>query len=57
MPSKHFLSRNFDTLVFNLGVIWSMSFVLALLLYFDVLRRIIDGISNVSTPAALKRVR
>ena len=57
MPQKHFLNRNFDTLVFNLGVIWSMSFVLALLLYFDVLRRIIDGISNVSTPAALKRVR
>lgn len=55
MPSKHFLSKNFDTLVFNVGVIWSMSFVMALLLYFDVLRRIIDGISNVSTPAALKR--
>jgi ABC-type multidrug transport system ATPase subunit/uncharacterized tellurite resistance protein B-like protein len=55
MPSKHFLRRNIDTLYFNTGVIWSMSLVLALLLYFDVLRRIIDGISNVSTPAALKR--
>jgi hypothetical protein len=55
MPKKHFLSKNFDTFIFNTGVIWSMSFVLALLLYFDVLRRIIDGISNVSTPAALKR--
>lgn len=57
MPAKHFLSRNFDTLVFNVGVIWSMSLFMAIMLYFDVLRRIIDGISNVSTPAALKRVR
>lgn len=55
MPAKHFLSRNFDTLVFNVGVIWSMSLFMAIMLYFDVLRRIIDGISNVSTPAALKR--
>lgn len=55
MPSKHFLNRNIDTFYFNTGVIWSMSFVLAILLYFDVLRIIIDGISNVSTPAALKR--
>lgn len=55
MPSKHFLNRNIDTLYFNTGVIWSMSFVLAMLLYFDVLRRIIEGISNLSTPAALKR--
>lgn len=55
MPSKHFLSNNIDTLYFNIGVIWSMSLVLGILLYFDVLRMIIDGISNLSTPAALKR--
>lgn len=55
MPAKHFLNRNIDTFYFNTGVIWSMSLVLAILLYFDVLRRIIDGISNLSTPAALKR--
>ncbi|HEX5168519.1 MAG TPA: ATP-binding cassette domain-containing protein, partial [Cyclobacteriaceae bacterium] len=36
MPSKHFLSRNVDTLIFNLGVIWSMILVLGLMLYFDV---------------------
>lgn len=55
MPNKHFLNRNIDTFYFNTGVIWSMSLVLGILLYFDVLRRIIEGISNVSTPAALKR--
>lgn len=55
MPAKHFLNKNIDTFYFNTGVIWSMSFVLGILLYFDVLRRIIDGVSNLSTPAALKR--
>jgi hypothetical protein len=50
MPSKHFLNRNIDTFFFNTGVIWSMTIVLSLALYFDVLRRIIDGVSNISNP-------
>jgi hypothetical protein len=50
MPAKHFLSRNIDTFYFNVGVIWSMTFVLAILLYFEVLRRIVDGLSNLSNP-------
>jgi ABC-type multidrug transport system ATPase subunit/uncharacterized tellurite resistance protein B-like protein len=50
MPRKHFLNNNIDTLYFNLGVIWSMSLVLALALYFDVLRRVVDGIGNLSSP-------
>jgi ABC-type multidrug transport system ATPase subunit/uncharacterized tellurite resistance protein B-like protein len=50
MPTKHFLNLNIDTFIFNTGVIWSMSLVLALTLYFDVLRRIIDGIGNLSNP-------
>lgn len=50
MPKKHFLGRNIDTFYFNLGVIWSMSLVLGIALYFDVLRRIIDGIGSLSKP-------
>jgi ABC-type multidrug transport system ATPase subunit len=50
MPSKHFLRSNVDTFWFNTGVIWSMSLILAILLYFDVLRRIIDGVGNLSNP-------
>jgi ABC transport system ATP-binding/permease protein len=50
MPAKHFLRSNVDTFIFNTGVIWSMTLVLAILLYFDVLRRIIDGIGNLSNP-------
>ncbi len=47
MPAKHFLSRNIDTLYFNLGVIWSMTIVLAIALYFELLLKVIDGIGNV----------
>lgn len=50
MPAKHFLNQNIDTFFFNTGVIWSMSLVLALMLYLDVLRRIVDGISNLGNP-------
>lgn len=50
MPAKHFLNRNIDTFFFNLGVIWLMTFVLALSLYWEVLRRIIDQLSNISNP-------
>jgi hypothetical protein len=50
MPAKHFLNRNVDTLYFNLGVIWSMTVVLGIALYFDLLRRGIDGIGNLSNP-------
>jgi energy-coupling factor transporter ATP-binding protein EcfA2 len=50
MPSKHFLSTNVDTFYFNTGVIWSMTIVLAIALYFDLLRRVIDGIGNLSNP-------
>ncbi len=50
MPAKHFLGRNVDTLFFNIGVIWSMTIVLTLTLYYEVLRRIVDGLSNISNP-------
>jgi len=50
MPQKHFLNSNIDTFYFNTGVIWSMTIVLALLLYFGVLRRIIDGLGNLTDP-------
>jgi ABC transport system ATP-binding/permease protein len=50
MPAKHFLNRNIDTLFFNTGVIWSMTLVLAIALYFDLLRKVIDGFGNLSNP-------
>jgi ABC transport system ATP-binding/permease protein len=50
MPAKHFLNRNIDTLYFNMGVIWSMTLALIITLYYEVLRKIIDGLSNISNP-------
>jgi ABC transport system ATP-binding/permease protein len=50
MPAKHFLRQDIDTFYFNTGVIWSMTIVLALLLYLDVLRRIVDGFGSLSNP-------
>lgn len=50
MPAKHFLNKNIDTLYFNIGVIWSMTFVLALALYWEILRKVIDALSNISNP-------
>ena len=42
MPAKHFLNVDVDTLYFNLGVVWSMILMLSIMLYFDVLRRIVE---------------
>jgi ABC-type multidrug transport system ATPase subunit/uncharacterized tellurite resistance protein B-like protein len=50
MPRKHFLNQNIDTFYFNLAVIWSMTVVLAIALYYEVLRKIIDGLGNISNP-------
>jgi hypothetical protein len=50
MPSKHFLNHNIDTYYFNLGVIWSMTLVLVFTLYFEILRKIVDGLGNISNP-------
>jgi ABC transport system ATP-binding/permease protein len=50
MPAKHFLNQNIDTLYFNIGVIWSMTFVLALALYWEVLRKAIEALGNISNP-------
>lgn len=47
MPAKHFLNRNIDTLYFNLGVIWSMTIVLAIALYFELLLKVIDGLGSI----------
>ncbi len=45
-PTKYFAGFIIDTWYFNLAVIWSMTIVLYILLYFDGLRRIIQMIEN-----------
>ncbi len=39
VPTKYFLGRVFDTFYFNLCVIWAMTILLYLTLYFDLLKK------------------
>ncbi|MEX2231810.1 MAG: ATP-binding cassette domain-containing protein [Cyclobacteriaceae bacterium] len=48
MPAKHFLNADVDTFFFNMGVIWSMTLVLAIALYYDVLRKIINALGSLT---------
>ncbi len=50
MPKKHFLNQNIDTFFFNLAVIWSMTLVLSIALYYEILKKVIDGLGNISNP-------
>ncbi|MBX2963009.1 MAG: ATP-binding cassette domain-containing protein [Cyclobacteriaceae bacterium] len=45
-PTKHFMGSSIDTLYFNLAVIWSMTIVFYIILYFDGLRKVIQLIEN-----------
>lgn len=47
-PRKKIFGRYFDTFWVNIVVLWSMSLLMAITLYFDVLRRIIDGLGNLA---------
>ncbi|MBY0436101.1 MAG: ATP-binding cassette domain-containing protein [Cyclobacteriaceae bacterium] len=43
VPTKYFAGRKFDTLYFNLSIIWLMSLVLYGTLYFDLLKKLVHA--------------
>ena len=43
VPTKQFMGKIFDTFYFNLGVIWTMTIVLYMTLYFDLLKKGVHG--------------
>lgn len=45
-PRKKILGKYFDTFWVNICVLWGMSLIMAITLYFDLLRRLIDGLGN-----------
>jgi ABC-type multidrug transport system ATPase subunit len=47
-PKKHFLGKMYHTLYFNIVFIWVLTFILFLTLYYDLLRRLIDKLGNLS---------
>ena len=51
-PQKNFLGMPVSTLIFNLGVIWAMTIILYVILYFDLLRK---GVNKLSANTDTKR--
>lgn len=45
-PRKKIFGHYFDTFWVNLCVLWGMSLTMAITLYFDLLRKLIDGLGN-----------
>jgi hypothetical protein len=48
LPTKHFMNATIETFFFNLCVIWSMSLLLYMTLYYNLLRKLIQGLENLS---------
>lgn len=46
VPEKYFAGVYFDTVIFNLMIIWVMSIVLIVCLYYEVLRKVILGLEK-----------
>ncbi|MFM8833406.1 MAG: hypothetical protein ACKOEV_07240, partial [Cytophagales bacterium] len=44
VPQKHFWGKKFDTLYFNIAVIWLMTVVLFVTLYFDLLKKLVHAL-------------
>jgi ABC-type multidrug transport system ATPase subunit len=42
-PKKHFAGRYYDTLYFNVIIIWCMSILLLVTLYFDLFKKLLSG--------------
>jgi hypothetical protein len=48
-PTKYFFGNMFNTLYFNVAVIWTMTLFLYVSLYFDLLKKIIKAIESGQT--------
>jgi hypothetical protein len=42
-PTKHFIGRKYDTLYFNIAMIWSFTILFYATLYFEVLKKLVHG--------------
>lgn len=48
-PKKHFMGKYFDTFWFNLAVVWLMTLILYIALYFEWLKRFIHRLESLSS--------
>ena len=54
-PQKRFFGNLYQTFWFNLCVIWSMSLVMMATLYFDLLKKLLDGMGHLFAKIGRKR--
>ncbi|NOS90813.1 MAG: hypothetical protein HOP30_02720, partial [Cyclobacteriaceae bacterium] len=45
VPQKHFMGRKFDTLYFNIAIIWLMTIILYVTLYLEVLKKLVHALA------------
>ncbi len=45
IPAKYFAGKKFDTLYFNLSVIWLMTIILYVALYYELLKKAVHGVA------------
>ncbi|MEM6841902.1 MAG: ATP-binding cassette domain-containing protein [Bacteroidota bacterium] len=50
-PRKHLAGQLIDTFVFNIIIIWTMTALLYLSLYYEVMRKVLSAISNIKLPS------
>ena len=56
-PRKHLFGKYFDTFWFNNGAIWLESLILFVLLYFESIKKFLDGMANLTTVFKKKKKR
>ncbi len=54
-PRKKLFGIYYPTLIFNLSIIWLMSFVLMITLYFDVFKKLLDGAAALASFVSRKK--
>ncbi|MGM0375850.1 MAG: ATP-binding cassette domain-containing protein, partial [Bacteroidota bacterium] len=54
-PSKHFAGHYFETLWFNISVVWVLTILLYVVLYFDLLRKALNFAGNINFSRMLKK--
>ena len=48
-PTKLFFGKRIDTFWFNIAVLWFMCITLGITLYFDIFKKIMDGLGKLSS--------
>ena len=54
-PHKKIFGNYYDTFWVNMGVIWSMTLVLAFTLYFDIFKKVLNFLEEIITRIAPKK--